>query len=69
MIFLENYKPLFCEQKASTNSIIFIENNDIVDDDKLISEIFSEYFKNAVKNVNIEPYESLLCNDIPLIEI
>ena len=26
-------KPLFCEQKVSTNSIILIENNDIADDE------------------------------------
>ena len=32
-------KSLFCEQKVSTNNNILIENNDIVDDDKLISEI------------------------------
>ena len=42
----------------------------IVSDDATISEIFNDFFSNAVKNLNIEPYELfsfdkyLLCEDV-----
>ena len=34
-----------------------MENKVIVSDDETISEIFNDFFSNAVKNLNIEPYE------------
>ena len=43
----------------STNSITFIANNTIIDDDKALWEVFNGLFRNAVKNLNIEPYESI----------
>ena len=55
--FWKTIKPLFSEQAMSTNSITLIENNTIIDDDKVLSEVFNGSFRNAVKNLNIEPYE------------
>ena len=41
----------------STNSITLIENNTIIVDDKVLSEVFNGLFRNVVKNLDIEPYE------------
>ena len=54
---MENYQPLFSEQAVSTNSITLIENNVIIYDDKELTEVFNELFKNVVKQLNIEPSE------------
>ena len=56
-MFWKIVKPLFSEQAVSTNSITLIENNIIIYDDTTITEIFNEFFRNAVKNLKIEPYE------------
>ena len=66
---MENVKPLFSEQAVSTNSITLIENNVIIYDDKTIIEIFNEFFRNAVKNLKIEPYELFSVDEYFLNEV
>ena len=56
--FWRTVKPLFSENAASTDNITLVENEVIVNDDATISEIFNDFFSNAVKNLNIEPYET-----------
>ena len=56
--FWKSVKPLFSEQAVSTDNFTLIENNAIVNDDVMISEIFNDFFSNAVKNLNIESYET-----------
>ena len=58
--FWKIVNPLFSEQAVSTNSITLIENNVIIYDDKTISETFNEFFGNAIKNLKMEPYESVV---------
>ena len=51
-------KPRFNEQTACIDNITLIENDAIVSNDKKVSEIFNDLFGNAVKNLNIAPYQS-----------
>ena len=53
--FWRKVKPLFSDKAVSTNNITLIEDNEIIDDDYRIAEIFKEHFENAVNNLNIEP--------------
>ena len=55
--FWKSVKPLFTDKTTSTDNITLVENKLIVSDDETISEIFNDFFSNAVKNLNIEPYE------------
>ena len=55
--FWKTVKPLFTEKTTSTNNITLVENNEIISDDNVAAEIFNDFFSNAVKNLNIEPYE------------
>ena len=61
--FWKNVKPIFNEKRVSTNSITLIENKCAIDDDQTIANIFGDYFKNAVKHLNIEPYELFSFDD------
>ena len=61
--FWRNVKPLFSEKAPSTDDITLIENNEIISEDNTISEIFVDFFSNAVKSLNIQPYESFYCNE------
>ena len=45
-------------------NITLIENNVIIDDDKVISEIFNEFFSNVVTNFNIENNSNFVNNNI-----
>ena len=37
----------------TTDNIILMENNVIFDDDRKVCEIFSEFFSNVAKNLNV----------------
>ena len=62
--FWKTVKPLFSEKVTTSQNITLIENNIIVDDDKLVSEIFNEFFRNVVTNLNIENNTGLINNNI-----
>ena len=51
--FWKTVKPLFSEKVASTASITIVENGTICSDDGNVSQIFNDFFSNAVKNLNI----------------
>ena len=51
--FWKTVKPFFSEKSVTTDSIAIVENNKIYDDDEKVSEIFNDFFSNAVVNLNI----------------
>ena len=51
--FWKTVKPFFSDKAVSTDSISLIDNNKIYDDDEKVSEIFNDFFSNAVINLNI----------------
>ena len=53
--FWKTVKPIFTDKSVSTDNIILVENNKIINDDVAISELFNDFFSNAVKNLNVEP--------------
>ena len=52
-------KPFFSEKSVTTDNIIIIDKNEVYEDDENVSEIFNDFFSNAVKNLNIPEYVSL----------
>ena len=52
--FWKIVKPLFSEKHFHRESIMLIEDDKIIEDNKQISEIFNNFFTNAVKNLNIQ---------------
>ena len=62
--FWNTVKPLFSEKVMSNENITLVENNNIYGDDKRVSEIFNEFFSNAVKNLNIMQNRDLLNENI-----
>ena len=52
--FWKSVKPLFLYQVESTESLILVDRNEICYDDTKLSNIFNDFFSNAVKNLNIE---------------
>ena len=63
-IFWKKVKPLFSEKVSCPQNITLIENNVIIDDDKVISETFNEFFSNVVTNLNIENNSNFVNNNI-----
>ena len=44
--FWKTFKPLFTDKKSGQNKIALVENENIVNDDKIICEILNSYFVN-----------------------
>ena len=53
-------KPIFSDKKSYNININLIENNKIVTEDIKIAECFKNYFKNSVKELNIDMDPNLL---------
>ena len=62
--FWRAVKPLFSEALSNENIILIEDKNEIHEDNRSISEIFSDFFRNAVKNLNIEINTGLIISDI-----
>ena len=52
--FWRTVKPFFSDKVMTSENITLFENGDILEDDKKVSHVFSDFFSNAVKNLNIE---------------
>ena len=52
--FWRTMKRFFSDKVMTSENITLFENGDILEDDKKVSQIFSNFFSNAVKNLNIE---------------
>ena len=48
----------------TSENITLFENGDILGVDKKVSQIFSHFFSNAVKNINIEGSKDLLMETV-----
>ena len=62
--FWNTVKPLFSEKVTTSQNITLVENNVIVDDDKFVSEIFSNFFSNVVTNLNIETNSAYINHNV-----
>ena len=49
---------------SCSQNITLIENNVTIDDDKVISETFNDFFSNVVINLNIENNSNFVNNNI-----
>ena len=56
--------PFFSDKVATTEAISLIENEAIISNDSQVSEIFSDYFSNAVNDLNIKPWTESLGNEV-----
>ena len=52
--FWKNVNPLFSNKNKKQNKITLVENNNIIADNGELAEVFNDFFKNAVRNLNIE---------------
>ena len=51
--FWKTFKPLFTDKTSGQNKIALVENKNIVNDDKIICEIFNSYFVNITDTLPI----------------
>ena len=51
--FWKTFKPLFTDKTSGQNKIALVENENIVNDDKMICEIFNSYFVNITDTLPI----------------
>ena len=58
--FWKTVKPFFGDKGASTNKIVLVENDQIINDDKEVAQKFNDYFDNAVKSLGISDNKILL---------
>ena len=52
--FWRAVKPLFSEKCATSNKIILVESNKILNDENLVSDTINTYFTNVTKSLGIE---------------
>ena len=67
--FWQQIKPLFSDEKSSTqNNITIIDNGIVYTEQKEVAEKLNNFFADAVDDLEIEPYvtdTSILSNNIP----
>ena len=51
--FWKTVKPLFSEKVLTGESITLVDKQEIIDDSQEVAESFSDFFSNAVKNLNL----------------
>ena len=60
---MENGETVFSPKKISSNeNIVLIEKDEIISEDNRISEIFNDFFHNAVASLNVDIDAGLLLN-------
>ena len=62
--FWKTVKPLFSEKTVSSQNIILIDSSITVKDDQDVSELFSDFFNDAVKNLDINMNKNVISSDI-----
>ena len=60
--FWKTVKPFFSEKISSNENIVLIEKDEIISEDNRISEIFNDFFHNAVASLNVDIDPGLLLN-------
>ena len=58
--FWKTVKPFFGDKGGSTNKVVLVENDTIINDDKEVAQTFNDYFDNAVKSLGISDNKILL---------
>ena len=61
--FWKSVKPLFSDKVFSTESITLVENESISDDNAGVAQEFSDFFRDAVKNLDIQNYTNYSDNN------
>ena len=52
--FWKIVKPLFSVKVKTSSSVILLENNEIISDDKAVAEKFNDYFTNMTCSLDLE---------------
>ena len=52
--FWKTIKPNFTEKTIKDQEITLVENDSVISEDSELAEVFSKYFENVVKNLNIQ---------------
>ena len=60
--FWKTVKPLFTDKGMSHDKIILVEDNEIISENKQISEYFNKFFADVIINLNIPQYEDPTSN-------
>ena len=58
--FWSTIKPFFSEKSINYSKINLVENNEVISDDSKLATCFSNFFKDAVTNLNIQNDETNL---------
>ena len=53
-LFCNTIKPSFTDKTLKDERITLVENNKVVSDESKLVEIFSKYFRNTVRNLEID---------------
>ena len=56
--FWKTVKPLFSEKITEKRSIILVDDNEIISEDKKVADTLNDFFSNSVKDLNIEGYQT-----------
>ena len=66
--FWKNIKPLFSDKSPKDKTIAIVHENEVYSDDKEVSELLNQFFKDAVTNLQITENRFLLNNTDSLCE-
>ena len=66
--FWKNIKPVFSNKVRSFDSINLKENEEFVENDEKIANIFNEYFVNIVPNLEIDIASEYLCPTVDIVD-
>ena len=66
--FWKNIKPVFSNKVRSVDSINLKENEEFVENDEKIANIFNEYFVNIVPNLEIDIDSEYLCPTVDIVD-
>ena len=63
-MFWQTVTPFFCDKGPTRQKIALIEKDQILGNNKEISEIFNNFFSSIVVKLNIPKYEDLSVNSV-----
>ncbi len=61
--FFTTFKPFFSSKYTPDERILLIEDNEIISEERTISEIMNEYFTNITENLNIKHWPDPIAID------
>ena len=57
-MFWKSIKPFFSEKNVTNNTIILVEDENIISDDTKVGDIMNTYFSNVVSQLDIQGYKN-----------